>query len=168
MTDCRLLTARHPDAGFRIQIRAIRADVTERLHQRLLPFLYVDHLARGVEPEAHRRLLMAGVIECQLVVEDHLRSRIELLNLHADSDGLPGGGLKVRDIDGIFAGDDAAHGDDFLPDGRGDLLAVDDDEIVGTAAIVAVEGEETGFAPAVPGDVAGRVLYEQIEIIGVI
>ena len=52
--------------------------------------------------------------------------------------------------------------------GDGDLLAVDDDEIVGAAAVVAVEGEETGLAPAVPGDVAGGVLHEQIEIVGMI
>jgi hypothetical protein len=33
------------------------------------PLLDVDHLAGGVEPEAHRGLLMAGVIEsacCQI------------------------------------------------------------------------------------------------------
>ena len=74
----------------------------------------------------------------------------------------------MRDVDGVFAGDDAAHRDDFLPDRRQDLLAVDDDEIVRTAAIIAVEGEETGLAPAIPGNVAGRVLHEQIEVIRVV
>src|SRR4029078_7596097 len=141
--DWRLFTAPHPDACFRIKIRAVRPDVPERLHERFLPLLYVDHLARGVEPEAQRGLFMAAVIERQLVVEDHLRGRVEFLHLYAHRDRLSGGRLKVRDVDRVFAGNDASHRDDFLPDRRQNFLAVDDDEIVRAAAIVAVEGEET-------------------------
>src|SRR5207248_3041506 len=71
-------------------------------------------------------------------------------------------------VDGVFAGDDAPHRDDFLPDRRQNLLAVDDDEIVRAAAVIAIEGEETGLATAVPGNAAGRVLHEQIEVVRMI
>ncbi|MGY3489244.1 hypothetical protein ACVW1C_007127 [Bradyrhizobium sp. USDA 4011] len=56
-------------------------------------------------------------------------------------------------------------GDDLLADRRCDLLAVDHDEVVGAAAIVAIERQEAGLAMPVPGDVAGRVLHEQVEIV---
>ena len=38
-------------------------------------------------------------------------------------------------------------------------------ESFGAAAIVAVEREKSGLAMAVPGDVAGGVLHEQIEVV---
>src|SRR6202008_1095794 len=79
-----------------------------------------------------------------------------------------GGCLEVRDIDGILAGDDAAYGDDLLANRRRDLVAVDDDEIVGAAAIIAVEREKTGFAMPIPGDIADRILDEEIEVVGMV
>ena len=49
--------------------------------------------------------------------------------------------------------------------GDGSLPAVDDDEIVGAAAVVAIEHEEAGLAMPIPGDIADRILHEQIEIV---
>jgi len=43
----------------------------------------------------------------------------------------------MRDVDGVFARDDAANDDDLLADRGKNLPAVDDDEIIGATAIVA-------------------------------
>ena len=103
---------------FWIQIRAVRTDVTERLQQRFRPLLHVDHLAFGVEPETQGGLFIAGVIERQLVVEDHLGGRIEFLDLYGRRHGCPGGCLKMRDIDGILTGHDTSYGDDLFQSAR--------------------------------------------------
>ncbi len=142
--------------------------IAEGLHQRLVPVVDIDHLALRIEGETHRGLLVAGVIDGDGVVVDHLCCRIEFLHLDRGRDGIMGQRLKMTDIDGVFAGDDAAHGDDFLADRRRDLLAVDHDEVVGAAAVVAIQHQEPGLAPAVPRDIAGRILYEQVEIVGMV
>src|SRR3954454_5271470 len=99
MTVCRLVTA-HPysvlaHASARVEIGAVAPAAAKRLQQRFRPLIHIDDLALGIEPEPHRGLLVAGVIDRELVVEDHLRRGIELLHLYIGCDGFAGRGHEM-------------------------------------------------------------------------
>src|SRR6201989_805346 len=99
MTVCRLITADplyvRAHTGARVEVGPIAPGAAEGLHQRFRPLADIDDLALGIEPESHRGLLVTGMVERELVVEDHLRGRIEFLHLHIGRDRLAGCGDEM-------------------------------------------------------------------------
>src|SRR4051812_37689667 len=73
---CRNLSQLLHIACFRIEVGAVLVDVAKRLHQRLLTAVDVDHLACRIERKTHRGFLVAGVVDANDIVVDHLRGRI--------------------------------------------------------------------------------------------
>src|SRR5215218_6122172 len=96
---------------------------------------------------------------------DHLHRWIEFFDFHRDRNGFAAHRDKMIDIYSVFARDDAADADGLLADWRQHLAAVDHDEIVGAAAIVAIQQHESGLAPSVPDHVAERILDEHVKIV---
>jgi hypothetical protein len=108
------------------------------------------------------------VVDHHYVVEDNLGGRIQLLHLDRRRHWLSSGRLKMRDVDRVLAGYDPSDGYDFLANRGSDLFSVDQNEIIGATAIVALQHHETCFPMPVPHHVAGGVLYEQIKIVGMV
>src|SRR4051795_376151 len=87
--------------------------VAECLHQRLLTIIDVDHFACWVKRETHSSLLITRMVHGHYVVVDDLRSRVEFLYFDLRYNRSMRQCLEMADVYGVFAGNDAAHGDNF-------------------------------------------------------
>src|SRR5229473_2335986 len=117
---------------------AVAARIAQRLQKRFLVIVDVDDPTLGVDREADRRALGPRGFQHDRGVVNHLNGRVELLDLHRNRHRFAAHRDKMIDVDGVLAGDDAADADRLLPDRRQDLAPVDQNEIVGAAAIVTV------------------------------
>src|SRR5215218_7298221 len=126
----------------------------QRLQQRLVAAIDVLDHAAAVDREPDGGPLGPGAFEHHGAVMDHLHRWIEFFDFHRDRNGFAAHRDKMIDIYSVFARDDAADADGLLADWRQHLAAVDHDEIVGAAAIVAVQQHKSSLAPSVPDHVA--------------
>src|ERR1700682_415118 len=116
---------------------------TQGLQQRLLVKVDVDDAAAGVNRKADGGAFGARAFHHHRGVMDDLNRWIKFLDLHRNRHGVAAHRNKMIDVDGILASDDAADADRFLADRRQHLAPVDQNEIIGAAAIVTIEQHES-------------------------
>ena len=70
------------------------------------------------------------------------------------------------DVDRVFSRHGPADADEFFADREPDFLAFDQGEVVGVAAVVALQRHQAHLFLVVPDELAGGILHVEIDVVG--